>query len=306
MDNPQSIEKRFIFHANAVAFAAHIRRPKDFQIKAVASSCLPTTGGLAEASATRQSFGDVISFESASSSASGDYADARRAADFTKGNFGENELSTQTFVEARVSGLRIIGARDQVGSTGFPKPVTFAVKDLHARLESASDRRGPNAFRGLEANIHGVSVDGNELIVTTAPEVCSHYETYDKLVKAYHDDSNFRKQYGEMFYHTGNEKTGIGALLSKSSIPGAGGMIVGTVVTGLRWAGPPAVGAEIRGNRLVIPGIGHVFFGEIIYEQNARRLTLLRFQLGSPTGGEGSACDVDSNGGTWPPQPSGN
>jgi len=298
----QPIEKRFIFHANAVALAARIRRPKDFQIKAVASSCLPVTGGSAEASVSKQSFQDLISFDNASTSASGDYADTRRAVDFTKGNFGENDLSTVTIADAQLTGFRIIGAREPTTAGGFPKPVTFMVKELHARLESASDRHNPVAFRGLDAIIQGVSVDGNELIVTTAPEVSTHYETYDKLVTAYQDDSNFRKQYGGLFYHTGHEKTGVGAMLSKSSIPGAGGTIVGTVVTSLKWAGPAAVGAEIAGNRLDVPGIGSIFFVEIIYEQNLRRLTLLRFQLGSPTGGDGSACEVQSNGQGWPPQ----
>jgi hypothetical protein len=143
-------------------------------------------------------------------------------------------------------------------------------------------------------------VDGNELIVTTAPEVCTHYETYDKLVKAYHEDGDFRKRYGGLFYPTGHEKTGIGSILSKPEI-GEGGTIGGTVVTNLRWAGTPAVGAEIRGNRLTVPGIGTIFFGEIVYQPNARGLTLLRFQLGSPTGGDGSACDARSSGDGIPP-----
>lgn len=142
MDNTLPIEKRYIFSASAVAFAAHIRRSNDFQFKAVASSALPVTGGLAEATSGPQSHQDVISFQSASSSAQGDYADTRRAVDFTKGNFGDNELSTQTFVDTRLSGLRIIGARDQ-GGTGFAKPVTFVAKDLHARLESYSDLAQP-------------------------------------------------------------------------------------------------------------------------------------------------------------------
>jgi len=299
MDNTLPIEKRYIFNASAVAFAAHIRRPADHQFKAVASSALPVTGGLAEASSGPQSYQEVISFQSASTSVSGDYADTRRAVDFTKGNFGDNELSTQTFVDARLSGLRIIGARDQ-GGTGFAKPVTFVAKELHARLESHSDRRGPNAFRGLEANFQGISVDGSELIVTTAPEVCTHYETYEKLVKAYHEDGDFRKRYGGLFYPTGHEKTGISSILSKPEI-GEGGMVAGTVVTNLRWAGAQPVGAEIRSNRLTVPGIGTIFFGEIVYQPNTRQLTLLRFQLGSPTGGEGSACNVGSNGGGMPP-----
>jgi hypothetical protein len=303
MDTPQPIEKRFIFHANAVAFAAHIRRPTDFQFKAVASSCLPVTGGLAEASSGAQNLDEKIRFTSASTSARGDFADTRRAVDFTHGNFGENELSTQTFVDARLNGLTIAIEQDHPPTTAG-KTVTFIAEQLHARLESSSDRRTPVAFRGLEATIKGVSVDGHELIVTTAPEVCTQHETYDKLVKAYQDDGNFRKQFGGLFYPTGHEKTGVGAILTKASIPNAGGIILGTVVTSLKWANQPAPGTEIRGNRLIIEGIGSIFFGEILYEHNARRLTLLRFQIGTPLGGDGSACDVQSNGTPWPPQAS--
>jgi hypothetical protein len=300
MDTPQSIEKRFIYHANAVAFAAHFRRPSDFQAKAVASSCLPVTGGQAEAASGPQNFHEIVSFASAATSAHGDFADTRRAVDFSRGNFGENELSTQTFVDARLSGLKISVAQDHP-PTAAGKTVTFAVQELHARLESASDRRNPIAFRGLEATIKGVSVDGHELIVNTAPEICTQHETYDKLVKAYETDGNFRKQYGGLFYPTGNEKTGVGALLAKHTIPNAGGIIVGTLVSSLRWGGQAAAGTEIRGNRLLIEGIGSIYFGEIIFEQSSRRLTLLRFQLGSPVGADGSACDVQSNGHTWPP-----
>ena len=137
-----------------------------------------------------------------------------------------------------------------------------------------------------------MSVNGHELIVTTAPEVCTQHETYDKLVKDYQDDGDFRKQFGALFYPTGQEKTGIGAILSKASIPNAGGLILGTVVTNMRWA------AESRSWRRNsrqspphIPGIGYIFFGEILYEHSSRRLTLLRFQLGSKTGGEASAAE---------------
>src|ERR1700689_3594947 len=112
MDTPPPVEKRFIYHANAVAFAAHIQRPTDFQFKAVASSCLPVSGGLAEASSGPQTFQEIVSFTSASSSAEGDFADTRRAVDFTQGNFSDNELSTQTFADARLNGLKISVAQD--------------------------------------------------------------------------------------------------------------------------------------------------------------------------------------------------
>jgi hypothetical protein len=298
---PQPIEKRFIFLGNAVAFAAHIRRPTDHQFKAVASSCLPVTGGLAEASSGPQSFQDIISFTSASSSAEGDYADTRRAVDFTQGNFADNELSTQTFVDSRLSGLKIT-VPQETAPQADGKVTTFAVEQLHARLENASDRQNPTAFRGLEATFQGVFVDGHELLVITVPEVSSQYETYDKLVQAYHEDSDFRKKFGALFYLTGHEKTGVGALLFKPTVPNAGGLILGTIVKELRWATTPAPGTEIIGNRLKIDGVGSIYFGEILYDHNSRRLTLLRFQLGSPVGADGSVVEVHSNGQTWPPK----
>jgi hypothetical protein len=114
MSTDQKIEKRFIFRGNAVAFAAHIRRPFDLEIPAVASSCLPVTGGLATAEAGNATFqsqssqgGSIFSFTSASTRATGDYTDKRRAIDFTHGNFGDNELSTVTLVEAKMSGFTI-------------------------------------------------------------------------------------------------------------------------------------------------------------------------------------------------------
>jgi hypothetical protein len=301
MDTPQPIEKRFIFLGNAVAFAAHIRRPTDHQFKAVASSCLPVTGGLAEAVSGPQSYENLISFTSASTSAQGDFADTRRAVDFTQGNFAENELSTQTFVNSRLSGLKINVTQDHPPQTAG-KVTTFAAEQLYARLESSSDRVNPTAFRGLEATFQGIAVDGHELLVITAPEVCTQNETYDKLVQAYQEDGDFRKKYGALFYPTGNEKTGVGALLSKPRIPNEGGPILGTIVVELRWATTPAPGTEIIANRLKIDGIGTIYFGEIFYEHNARRLTLLRFQLGSPVGADGSAVEVHSNGTPWPPK----
>jgi hypothetical protein len=296
MDAPESIEKRFIFFGNAVAFAAHIRRPTDHQFKAVASSCLPVTGGLAEATSGPQSYGDLISFTAASTSAQGDYADTRTAVDFTHGNFGDNELSTQTFVNSRLSGLKISVKQDA------GKATTFAVDQLYARIESSSDRVNPTAFRGLNATFQGVEVDGHELLVITAPEVCTQYETYDKLVQAYHQDSDFRKKYGALFYSTGDEKTGVSALLSTPHIPNEGGPILGTIVIELRWATTPAPGTEIIRNRLKIDGVGSIYFGEILFDHNSRRLTLLRFQLGSPVGADGSAVEVQSNGEPWPPK----
>jgi hypothetical protein len=300
MDSNDPIEKRYIFLANAVAFAAHIRRPNDHQLKAVASSSLPVTGGLAEASSGPQDYNEYISFASASTRASGDFADTRRAADFANGNHGDNDLSTLTFVETQVNSFKISTKLDGPPPAAG-KPLTFSVDQLHLRLESSSDRHTQTAFRGLEAEFKTVTFNGQELLVSTAPEVCTQYETYDKLVAAYQEDARFRKQFGSLFYPMGNEKTGVTALLSKPTIPNAHGRVVGTIVTGLKWAGKPPEGTEITGNRLKIDGIGSIYFGEIIFEPYSRRLTLLRLQLGSINGGGGAACEGHTGGQSIPP-----
>jgi hypothetical protein len=301
MDTHPAVEKRFIFRGNAVALAAHIRRPNDFFVPAMASSGLPVTGGLAEAKAAAQSFRDLISFESAYTRASGDFADTKRAVDFTHGNYGENELPTNTFVEASLTGLKI-NVPQAAGAA--PSHRVFLAGQLHLRMESTSDRRSPAAFRSLEATIDGVSVDGRALKVKTAPEVFARNETKEKLCKTFEENSDFRKQYSNLFFPTGEESKGLlGGLLGKHEIPNAKGTIFGTIVTGLEWEGQrPDRPTEIKGNQLAIEGIGTIYFGEILIDENARRLTLVRFQLGSPDGGEGSACEAGANGETWPPQ----
>jgi len=290
MDNPP-VEKRFIFNGAAVALAAHIRRPNDLFIRAVAPTALPVTGGLAEVQASGQNFHEIISFESASSRTLGDFADIHSAAGFTNGNHGQNGLSTHTFVESSVDGLKI----DVPLDTGKGRRV-FAVKQLHIRLESASDRRNPVAFRSLETTFTEVSVDGVPLKVNTVADVFSQHETKAKLVQRYEKDGDFRKRYGNLFFPTGGP-TG------RNEIPNSKGMIYGTVVTGLEWQGKRPDKTDVIGtNRLKIEGLGTLYFGEIFIEENYRRVTLIRFQLGSSYGGDMSACEAQGNGSTWPPQ----
>ena len=58
---------------------------------------------------------------------------------------------------------------------------------------------------------------------------------------------------------------------------------------------------EILGHRLTIDGFGRIYFGEIVIDENMRRVTLLRFELGSPIGGEAAFVEAHSNGGGYPP-----
>jgi hypothetical protein len=50
-----------------------------------------------------------------------------------------------------------------------------------------------------------------------------------------------------------------------------------------------------------VPDFGKIYFGELYITGESRRLTMVRFQLGSPHGGEVVAAEGESNGLPWPP-----
>ena len=212
----------------------------------MASSCLPVTGGLAQANAEGQTFRDLISFGSAATRATGDFSDPRAAADYTQGNHGENNLPANTFVESAMKSFRIMAG-----------PV-FSVDELLVRSENTSDRRSATSFRSLQVTIGGVAVDGHILLVKTNPEIFSEHDTKDKLKQAFEHDNDFRKQCGHQFFYPGErpEQGALEKLFSKSEIPEADGLIYGTIVTSMTWASTPAPGAEIDRNRLIISGLG--------------------------------------------------
>jgi hypothetical protein len=50
-----------------------------------------------------------------------------------------------------------------------------------------------------------------------------------------------------------------------------------------------------------VPNFGKIYFGELYITGDSRRLTMVRFQLGSPYGGEVVAAEGESNGSHFPP-----
>ncbi|MBV9156615.1 MAG: hypothetical protein JO097_10160, partial [Acidobacteriaceae bacterium] len=237
-----AIEKRPLFHGNAVALSAHIRRPKDFFVPAVASSCLPVTGGLAKADSPAQNFHDIISFDSASTHVLGDFVDLEKAAEFTRGNHGENDLPTRTIAECRVRGLKI-----QV-----PGGRSFIADQLEVQAESSAQRQRLTEFITLRTVIEGVSVDGYALEITTDTEMFTQCPTKEKLCRTYEQSRAFRKRYRNRFYATGESSDSgcLGGLFgAKNHIPEARGIIIATTVATIKWDQKAAPETEIRGNQ---------------------------------------------------------
>lgn len=283
-----AIEKRFFFHADAVALAARIRRGAEFPVPSVASSCLAITGGLGTAHAAASNFHDIIAFDEASTHVSGDFVSPAKAIEFTNGNHGENDLPAVTVVEGRITGLRItVGGR------------VVRVRDMHARQESFADRVTPARFHSLTTSIQGLSVDGVDVAVAPHTDFFNRHDTLEKLRRGF-EDPEFCAAHQDYFFisePTSEEHYGQRRLPRIVS----NGIAFGTV-NSLLWAGEAPKGARITRNRITIENFGSIYLGEIIIQEGLRRVTLLRFQLGSPYGGEGVAMDLQSNGTGWPPQ----
>jgi hypothetical protein len=280
------IERRYLFHAEALGLAAHIRRPKDYFIDSVASSTLAITGGRADGRAGAGEAG-IISYQSAVTHVCGDFVTPEEAVNFTHGNYGENNLHARTTVQASVTGFKIDVPQDHSDFDLFGRSNrTVSIEQLDATLGSTSDRQSPNAYRTLSATVRGVVVDGRPLEVNIDTTMFTENCTKRRLDCALDDEEFRQRSVNQILYDTP-------------------GFTLATVVTNLHFKDGAPPHTQIDKNKVTIRGLGSLYFGELVVQEGFRRLTLLRFQLGSPDGGEGTVVQADSNGQTSPPQKGG-
>jgi hypothetical protein len=275
--------RRYIFHASASALTGRLLRPTDVIIDGGCASSLTVVGGRSHAEAKGQTFGGFITFGSAVTDALGTFDDSNLATELTFGRVAEETLGTSTTAFAEVTDL-VVGQ----------KP-TLKVGLLRGSLISRNPGlSGEPSIRLVEATAVGVFVDGFELRVTVDATPFQLYDTRAKLL-AMMDDEQFLTQHGDLFLQTPSE-----SLDGRPQMLASCGTIYASIVKEIQWADDSFPGATIDRNSVTVPNIGRIFFGEIIISGHARRLTMLRLQLGSDVGGMVAAADVISNGDVTP------
>jgi hypothetical protein len=185
-------------------------------------------------------------------------------------------LTTTTRVSARCRGVEIGGA-PPVKRELEPEP-TMSVAEVGATLVSRSARPG-----------HESAVIVESAILTTV--------TFDSPVHGRYrldigiDIEPFRKC---------DTRAKVVAEKSILQVHGDRDFVFSTIVTQLEWQkGRAYPGWKPLGtNGLYIPNLGAFYFGELIIQASTRRLTMIRAELGSPTGGVAVMSDVDTNG-SW-------
>jgi hypothetical protein len=285
MTHPKHLHPpRFVFHGNASGVSAHIRRPQD-RILAVQASCaLPAIGGHCEDAVGPTKLDKWVSFDSASTYAHGDYVNADQGLATTlpaaQGGIAFHEAVTETRVSARVLGLVILGR------------VHIAELAIGLISRSVLERNQPPIR--LEDNVlEGVRIDDAKLKITLAQDFYCLHDTKNKLRDAH--DRGLSEHHARMFLPSvpGEEEI--------KGFPEANGTVKCTLVQDICWDGPEHPTAKIHGHVVVVPHFGKIYFGEMLITGDSRRLTMVRFQLGSDDGGEVTAGDGQTNGTTYPP-----
>ena len=273
------MKKRIFFNASASALAGQIVHPEPYCLDAVACSCLPAAGGYAEAHVHHHQGKGIFSFKSASTMAQGGFMAPNDAALLARRDYDDNDFPAQTSVEVTLEGFKIDAPRDPAESGSFAR--SLEIQHLHSKIGGFYDRRSPSQFKSLDATIHGVFIEGRELLVDINLQPFIENDTWQKLDGCLRNGPDRDKCLKQIFYH------GEGATL-------------GTVVTGLRWKNGAPEQTAIAENKLTITGLGSLYFGEILIQEGSRQLTLVRAQLGSVNVGSGAAAD--SKGGIqWVP-----
>lgn len=309
--------RRFVFHGHAAALGGRLiregdgadARPVQDGFINFPGSSLTVVGGKSTATLSPEQIEHptvrrFIRFKSADSVATGEYDDLKKYFASTLKRVDRGTLRTTTTVRTQVTGL-------DVGVDGEPRMQVASVRG-GLTSKSASDgvetpvRLDPDTgFEGNRVTFFDKQGRAYSLVVEVDLRPFNANPTLSALTTAA-KSPDFAKRFGAALFlnaprvsaTSGRKKT---LSLGRPKIRRTdGGAVLGTIVRPLRWEGEPFPESAIDpqyANRVKIPGLGTLSFGEILVDRQSRRVTMIRGDLGSFMGGELAACDFQDNGG---------
>lgn len=270
------LTRRYLFNGSAAAYGGRFVRPDDVVLASSGGSALSITGGRSVWRDRDIRLGKSFRIASAETSAEGLVDSLRDAIRVTHRKLAPEALTATTRVSARCRGV-VIGGAPPARRTDEPEP-TMSVAEVSAALLSRSANPGHESSVIIEAaTVSAVTFDSPvhgrfKLDVGLDIEPFRKCDTRAKVI----ENSGIVQKHGDR------------------------DMVFSTIVTKLEWQkGRAYPGSTPRGiNGIYIPNLGAFYFGEVLVQWSTRRLTMIRMELGSPTGGSGSVGDVDTNG-SW-------
>jgi ribosomal protein L35AE/L33A len=256
--------RTFHYHANAHVLSGHFTRPIQHLIEVQGASSLPTIGGHGKGHVQDFRFEHFVSLKRGYTHVSGSPQETDGKTYFT------------TLVTAVAEGLNFL----DVVTAGrvvarFASSYSFDDKEPH--------------FTFVGSKFENLQIAGCETKVDLDVDLFEKIPTFEAATKEFKSNREFRK-IAEDPFATGDklpEQQPHGAILCS--------------IVDVKNMQTTCPGVERKGHCFVIPKFGKLFLGEILLQHGRRTLTMMRFELGSPVSGTGTAVQLDSNGQPYPP-----
>ena len=144
-----------------------------------------------------------------------------------------------------------------------------------------------------EGNITWVGSKFENLRVAGCPvELELNHDVFEKLLTFKDAQTAFEK--GGDFRKIAEDPLCTGRKLKPADVDG---VLLCSIVKKIKTDCP---GVKVDGHSLYVQGFGRVFLGELLIKNGEKTLTMLRFELGSTTSGDGSGGGTKTNGRPYP------
>src|SRR5262249_10547982 len=152
----------------------------------------------------------------------------------------------------------------------------LTVARIRAELtnRSAGISGQPSIRISRDTTIDGIAIDGHKLSVQLNTKPFIQCDTHAKILSAV-DNPKFVSSAGETLFMS--KRFGVEhPRPAFRKLIRTGNTLYATIVKSITWVGRPFPKSEIHDNMVVLPGFGRVFFGELLINEQSRRLTMIR------------------------------
>ena len=255
----------FIFHASAMAFSGHVTRPIEHVIEVQAGTSLPTTGGHGSARVENFRFNQMVSFKAGYSQVSGSekIENGKPVAYTTLSSAVLEGLNIQDVVTAD----RIVA---RLSSSFVPKDGDDN-EEYESRILTIGSR-----FENLR--VAGCKVDvelHDELDLGTFEQARNHYKNNPVFKKMVDDPFSRGKKTSRKVATHGSIHCSLVKKFEPEECPGI---------------------FTCHGYVLEVEEFGKIYLAEVLVTHRCKTLTMLRVELGSPSGGGFTGPQGSSNG----------
>jgi hypothetical protein len=277
MNYPEKKTLDFHYNAHGHGLSAQFQRPFDHVIEVQAGMSLPISGGHGSSRVENFQFKEFISFKSAYCHVSGSQ--------------NKEDGSFTTLVSSTVEKLNILD-----------------VVTADRIVSRISCRHVPGE---AEPHIIPLGSKFEDLRIASCPvhldldlELFCEYDTFTAFKEKFGKDPKFRKTvqdrflWGELDKDTPEFVRTRYNWAKRDTFPESRGAVLCSLIKDVVTSCP---GLERYGQVIVVPQFGRIFLGEFLIERYARRLTMLRLELGSPVQGVITVASGQGNGSPWRP-----